>query len=65
MTAKSIAAMSRCFASRSVESVAADTALVVLDIDSTDDPSHGHQQFALFHGFDDQHMCQPLLVFDG
>jgi hypothetical protein len=39
--------------------------LVVIDIDSTDDPTHGHQQLSLFHGYFDQHMYHPLLVFDG
>jgi hypothetical protein len=39
--------------------------LIVLDIDSTDDPTHGHQQLSMFHGFYDQHMFHPLLVFDG
>jgi hypothetical protein len=40
------------------------TDLVVLDIDSTDDPTHGDQQLSFFHGFYDQHMFHPLLVFD-
>jgi hypothetical protein len=48
VTPKSIAVMSRWFASSWVASLAADTALVVLDIDSTDNPTHGHQQLALF-----------------
>jgi len=39
--------------------------LIVLDIDSTDDPTHGAQQLSFFHGFYDQHMYHPLLVFDG
>jgi hypothetical protein len=39
--------------------------LIVLDIDATDDPTHGHQQLSMFHGFYDQHMFHPLLVFDG
>lgn len=39
--------------------------LIVLDIDSTDDPTHGRQQLALFHGFYDQYMFHPLVVFDG
>ena len=38
---------------------------VVLDIDSTDDETHGHQQLAFFHGYYDHHMYHPLLVFDG
>jgi hypothetical protein len=38
--------------------------LVVLDIDGTDDPTHGDQQLSFFHGFYDHHMFHPLLVFD-
>ena len=39
--------------------------LIVLDIDATDDPTHGRQQLSLFHGYFDQHMFHPLLVLDG
>ena len=38
---------------------------LVLDLDSTDDPTHGTQQLALFHGWYDQHMYHPLLWFEG
>ncbi len=48
-----------------VASLEPSAPLVVLDIDSTDDPTHGAQQLAFFHGFYDQHMFHPLLVFDG
>ncbi len=48
-----------------VNELAADTTVVVLDIDTTDDPTHGAQQLTFFHGFYDQHMYHPLLVFDG
>lgn len=48
-----------------VRSLAPDQSQVVLDIDSTDDATHGAQQLAFFHGFYDQHMFHPLLVFDG
>jgi hypothetical protein len=48
-----------------VTSLDPDAALIVLDIDSTDDPTHGQQELAFFHGFYDQHMYHPLLVFDG
>jgi hypothetical protein len=37
---------------------------VVLDIDATDDPTHGHQQLTFFHGFYDQYMDHPMLVYD-
>jgi Transposase DDE domain group 1 len=39
--------------------------LIVVDIDSTDDPTHGMQQLSFFHGYYDQYMLHPLLVFDG
>ena len=35
------------------------------DLDSTDDPTHGTQQLALFHGYYDQHMYHPLIWFEG
>jgi len=37
---------------------------IILDIDPTDDPCHGHQQLALFNGFYDQYMYYPLLVYE-
>ncbi len=38
---------------------------VVLDLDGTDDPVHGHQEGSAYHGFYREHMYHPLLVFDG
>lgn len=38
---------------------------IVLDIDATDDPTHGDQQLALFDGYRKQYQYKPLLVFDG
>jgi hypothetical protein len=37
---------------------------LVLDVDLTDDPTHGQQEFSAFHGFYDQHVYLPLLVYD-
>ena len=37
---------------------------IILDIDATDDPTHGNQQLTFFHGFYDQHMYHPLLMYD-
>lgn len=31
----------------------------------TDDPTHGQQQLSFFHGYYEEHMYHPLLVFDG
>ena len=38
---------------------------IVLDIDGTDDPTHGQQEGSAYHGYYRQHMYHPLLVFDG
>lgn len=42
-----------------------DPEVVVLDIDTTDDPTHGRQQLSFFHGFYDEHMYHPVMIFDG
>ena len=36
---------------------------LILDIDSTDDPTHGQQDLSFFNGHYDEHMYHPLLVF--
>jgi hypothetical protein len=42
---------------------------ILLDFDSTDDPTHGEQEgsyyHGYYHGYYGQHMYHPLLVFDG
>jgi hypothetical protein len=38
---------------------------VLIDVDGTDDPAHGEQEGVAYHGFYQQHMYHPLLVFDG
>lgn len=38
---------------------------ILLDLDSTDDPTHGEQEGHAYHGYYGQHMYHPLLVFDG
>ena len=38
---------------------------VLLDLDSTADPTHGDQEGSYYHGYYEQHMYHPLLVFDG
>jgi len=37
---------------------------ILLDSDSTDDPCHGQQVFAFFHGKYGEHMYHPLFFFD-
>lgn len=38
---------------------------ILLDLDSTDDPTHGEQEGSRYHGYFLQHMLHPLLIFDG
>ena len=37
----------------------------LLDLDGTDDPTHGEQEGSAYHGYYRQHMYHPLLIFDG
>ena len=37
-------------------------ASVTLDLDATDDTTHGHQQLSLFHGYYDQYQYYPLII---
>jgi Transposase DDE domain group 1 len=37
---------------------------ILLDIDSTDDPTHGRQQLSFFNGAYDQQMYHPMLIFE-
>lgn len=38
---------------------------ILLDLDGTDDPTHGAQEGSAYHGYYRRHMYHPLLVFDG
>ena len=38
---------------------------ILLDFDATDDPTHGEQEESYYHGYFEEHIYHPLLVFDG
>jgi len=38
---------------------------LILDIDSSEDPTHGQQELAFFNGHYDSWMYHPLFIFDG
>jgi hypothetical protein len=40
-------------------------AQIVLDLDATDDPLHGHQEGRFFHGYYDSYCYLPLYIFCG
>jgi len=37
---------------------------IILDLDSTDDPTHGQQEFSFYHGYFRSRVYHPLLIFD-
>jgi hypothetical protein len=39
--------------------------VIILDVDATDDPTHGKQQLSFFHGYYEEHMYHPLFICDG
>jgi len=43
----------------------APPAQIILDLDATDDPLHGHQEGRFFHGYYDTYCYLPLYVFCG
>lgn len=38
---------------------------IILDIDATDDPTHGAQQLSLFNAYHDSYCYMPLFIFNG
>lgn len=57
--------VAHAFIARWVAALPSDTDVVILDIDATDDETHGGQQLSFFHGYYDHHMYHPLLLFSG
>jgi hypothetical protein len=64
-TARSVVRLQRQLEADYVASLPEDTDVVVLDLDSTSDPTHGQQPLSFFHGHYGCSMYFPLLVFDG
>ena len=59
------AAIERLFVGFFVEAQDRPPRQVVLDLDATDDPLHGHQEGRFFHGYYDSYCYLPLYVFCG
>lgn len=65
MTARAVVMLTRKLEDEYVASLPADTTEVVLDLDSTADPTHGQQPLSFFHAHYNGYIYFPLLVFDG
>jgi hypothetical protein len=59
------AAIERLFVDLFLAAHKAPPRQIVLDLDATDDPLHGHQEGRFFHGYYDCHCYLPLYVFCG
>lgn len=64
-TRKDIRRLSDCLFNHYLQAHPRKREVIIIDMDSTDDPTHGAQQLSLFHGYFGQHMYPPLLIFDG
>ena len=59
------AAIEELFVDLFLEAHATPPEQIILDLDATDDPLHGHQEGRFFHGYYDCYCYLPLYVFCG
>jgi hypothetical protein len=59
------AAIERLFVTLFLEAHKAPPREIILDLDATDDPLHGHQEGRFFHGYYDCYCYLPLYIFCG
>lgn len=55
--------MMKCVVKRHHERLSPKVKLITLDLDPTDDPTHGAQQLSFFNGFYDEHCYLPVVGF--
>ena len=48
-----------------IESYEEPPEAIILDIDDTDDPTHGHQQLALFNAYHNNYCYMPIHIYEG
>jgi hypothetical protein len=59
------AAIDRLFVDLFIEAHQKPPKQIILDLDATDDPLHGHQEGRFFHGYYDCYCYLPLYIFCG
>lgn len=57
--------LARALVEAFLASYAQAPAVIILDLDDTDDEVHGSQQLALFNGYYDEHCYRPLHIYEG
>lgn len=64
VTARDVVLLQRALERAYVDQLPDDTTAVVLDIDTTDDPTHGQQPLTFFNAHYDSFIYFPVLLFD-
>lgn len=62
VTSKDLLRIGMLVAEIVIGDLAPDTTEVILDVDTSDDPCHGQQEFEFFNGYYDEHCYLPLYV---
>lgn len=62
---KDLSRLTRAFVDHFIASYAEPPAAIVLDIDHSDDPTHGQQEFAFYNHHYQNHCYLPLFIFEG
>jgi len=65
LTPRDIYRIAEVLEDRFINSYETPPIAIILDIDDTDDPTHGAQQLSLFNGYYDEYCYQPLFIFEG
>ena len=65
ISTKDIYRIAAVFVDRFVASYAAPPEAIILDIDDTEDETHGAQQMSLFNAYHDEYCYMPLFIFEG
>jgi hypothetical protein len=65
ISTKDMYRIAEVFVDQFIASYASPPAALILDIDDTDDATHGTQQMSLFNGYHDEYCYMPLYIFEG
>jgi len=65
ITTKDLYRIAEAFVDQFIESYNTPPEALILDIDDTDDETHGAQQLSLFNGYYNEYCYMPLFIFEG
>jgi hypothetical protein len=65
VTPRDLYRMAQAFVDQFIASYASPPAMIVLDMDHSEDPTHGQQELALYNHYYGHHCYLPLFLFEG